>query len=83
MLIDKNVIKSIQKICNSFFWGKKHPFIKFQTCIGRKEEGGFGLIHLESMIISYRIKCGLTITNTIPKIWKFFALLYVGLHLYK
>ncbi|CAF3744353.1 unnamed protein product, partial [Rotaria socialis] len=83
MLINKNVIKSIQKICNSFFWGRTHPFIKFQTCVGRKEDGGFGLIHLESMIISYRIKCGLTITNTTPKIWKFFALPYVGLHLYK
>ncbi|CAF4765260.1 unnamed protein product [Rotaria magnacalcarata] len=35
------------------------------------------------MIISYRIKCGLTITNTTPKIWKLFALPYVGLHLYK
>ncbi|CAF3448004.1 unnamed protein product [Rotaria socialis] len=83
MLINKNVIKSIQKICNSFFWGRIHPFIKFQTCVGRKEDGGFGLIHLESMIISYRIKCGLTITNTTPKIWKLFALPYVGLHLYK
>jgi hypothetical protein len=83
MLIDKNVIKSIQKICNSFFWGKKHPFIKFQTCVGRKEDGGFSLIHLESMIISYRIKCGLTITNTTPRIWKLFALPYVGLHFYK
>ncbi|CAF3766522.1 unnamed protein product [Rotaria sp. Silwood1] len=48
-----------------------------------KMDGGFGLIHLESMIISYRIKCGLTITSTIPKIWKLFALPYVGLHLYK
>ncbi|CAF1454144.1 unnamed protein product, partial [Rotaria sordida] len=35
------------------------------------------------MIISYRIKCGLTIASTTPKIWKFFALPYVGLHLYK
>ncbi|CAF2832906.1 unnamed protein product [Rotaria sp. Silwood2] len=83
MLINKNVIESIQKICSSFFWGRIHPFIKFQTCVGRKEDGGFGLIHLESMIISYRIKCGLTIISTTPKIWKLFALPYVGLHLYK
>ncbi|CAF3557390.1 unnamed protein product [Adineta steineri] len=75
--------KILQKICNTFFWGNIHPFVKFHTCVGRKEDGGFGLIHLESLVISYRIKCGLTITSATPKIWQFFALPYVGLHLYK
>ncbi|CAF1360657.1 unnamed protein product [Adineta steineri] len=75
--------KILQKICNTFFWGNIHPFLKFHTCVGRKEDGGFGLIHLESLVISYRIKCGLTITGATPKIWQFFALPYVGMHLYK
>ncbi|CAF3799993.1 unnamed protein product [Rotaria socialis] len=58
-------------------------FYKIPNLCWKKEDCAFGLIHLESMIISYRIKCGLTITNTTPKIWTFFALPYVGLQLYK
>ena len=83
MLINKDTIRTLQRMFNSFFWGKTHPFQKIPTCVGKKEEGGFGLIHLESMIISYRIKYGLLITSETPKLWKLFALLYVGLHLHK
>ncbi|CAF1262396.1 unnamed protein product [Rotaria sordida] len=51
------------------------------TCVGKKGSGGFALPHLNTMIISYRIKCGLRTINMVPKILKFYAYQHVGIQL--
>ncbi|CAF3489106.1 unnamed protein product [Rotaria socialis] len=74
-------IENLQKDINKFFWNNKHQSINFYTCVGKKGNGGFALLHLNSMIASYRIKCGLKIISTTPKIWKFYAYQHVGIQL--
>ena len=73
MMIPKKTIDCIQKDINRFFWHKRHPAMKIITCIGKKEAGGFALVHLQSMIKSYRIKCGLKVVLHTPRLWKFYA----------
>ncbi|CAF3298203.1 unnamed protein product [Rotaria socialis] len=81
MPLPKKTIENLQKDINKFFWNNKHQSINFYTCVGKKGNGGFALLHLNSMIASYRIKCGLKIISTTPKIWKFYAYQHVGIQL--
>ncbi|CAF3957632.1 unnamed protein product, partial [Rotaria magnacalcarata] len=81
MPLPKKTIENLQKDINKCFWNNKHQSISFYTCVGKKGNGGFALLHLNSMIASYRIKCGLKIFSTTPKIWKFYAYQHVGIQL--
>ena len=58
------------------FWNGRRPSIRFKRCIGKKGDGGVGLIHLNTMIRSSRMKCGLKAINHLPTIWKFYAYQY-------
>ncbi|CAF5050069.1 unnamed protein product, partial [Rotaria sp. Silwood1] len=81
MPVSNKMIDNLQKEINNYFWNQKRPSIRFKTCIGKKSDGGFGLIHLNTMISSFRIKCGLKIIDPLPKLWKFYAYQYSGLTL--
>ena len=72
MHVHKATIKTLQKIIDDFFWNKRHPFIKFKSTVGKKDEDGFGLVDLQSIITTYGIKCGLKISSPSPRIWKFY-----------
>ncbi len=79
MPASNRMITNLQKEINMFFWNKKHPSISFKTCVGRRGDGGFGLIDLNTIITSLRIKCGLKIIDSSPTLWKFYACQHVGL----
>ena len=82
MPVSNRFIDNLQKEINSYFWSSKRPAINFKTCIGKKEDGGCALLHLNTMITSLRIKCGLKVIDKGPKIWKFYAFQHSSLALY-
>jgi len=49
MPVSNRMITNLQKEINMFFWNKKHPSISFKTCVGKRSDGGFGLIDLNTM----------------------------------
>jgi hypothetical protein len=58
----------------AFFWENKQPMVAHRTPTGRKLDGGYGLPHVQSMIKTYRIKCGLQIISTRKSAtWKFYS----------
>ena len=82
MPVSNRLIDNLQKEINSYFWNRKRPAVNFKTCIGKKEDGGCALIHLNTMITALRIQCGLKVIDNVPKVWKFYACQHVALALY-
>jgi len=81
MPVSNKLIVNLQKEIDNYFWNKKRPCIRFRTCIGKRDDGGLGLIHLKTMITSLRIKCGLKMIDSVPKLWKFYAFQHADLTL--
>ncbi|CAF4543415.1 unnamed protein product [Rotaria sp. Silwood2] len=79
MLVSNNIVDNLQKEINNYLWKQKRPTVKFKTCIGKRSDGGVGLIHLNAMISSFRIKCGLKMIDPVPRVWKFYAYQYCGI----
>ncbi|CAF1549755.1 unnamed protein product [Didymodactylos carnosus] len=74
-----SVCNDLQTICTNFLWNSSKKNIEFNTLIGRRHEGGLALPHIESMIKSYRISCGLRALNPhLGMKWMFFAITYLG-----
>ena len=54
MHIPNDIVKRIEKLIFSFFWGKVHR-IKKNTLIGKYHQGGLNIMDIESKIISLKI----------------------------
>lgn len=79
MTISNDHLQEIHKMTITFFWANKRPKVFYRTLIGRKQDGGYGLPHVQSMIDAYRTKCGLQIISARKTAtWKFFALINVA-----
>ncbi|CAF1572196.1 unnamed protein product [Didymodactylos carnosus] len=64
----------LQKIAAAFLWRGKHPIISFKTIIGKKIDGGFAVLNINTMVEGFKIKCGLRLMSDTPAKWKFYAL---------
>ncbi|CAF3364144.1 unnamed protein product [Rotaria socialis] len=80
--VPKESIMELQKLILHFFWLPLGPRINFRTIIGHKYNGGFSVPHIDVMISSLRIKCGLQLLNlSRPAPWKFFVLIDTAVQL--